>query len=300
MSRRHLKSVFFIALWIGISPLATLAEEPPPKILGQCSVDDLRVEPFAEWFDSGFEDYTPDAATAEALAAVDWDGVHIEVFFGTWCGDSRREVPRLAKLLDTLAVPASARRLIAVDNAEELHKRSPQGEEVGRAIFRVPTLIVSRHGEELARLVEFPALSLERDLLAILQGESYTANYRSYPVVQRWLQQGLLKDANISADGLAEQVRHLVTSEWELYSVGRVLWSRGDVDEAAKLLQANCALFRESASCHARLAEAQIRAGQLEEARKSTLRALRRNEDPEAIDDLVDLVERTILPDPAE
>lgn len=295
MNRRHLRPLILSLLCLFPIASQATAEEEPPKLLGQCTIAQLSETPYVEWFDSGFDAYTPDVATFEALRQINFEDVEISIFFGTWCGDSRREVPRFLKLLDSLDVPESQIKLIAVDNKEPLHKRSPDGEEAGLEVYRVPTIVVSRQGKELSRLVEHPALSLERDFLAILESEGYQPSYASYPVVQDWIEQGLLSDPNISADGLANQVRSLVSSEWELYSAGRVLWSRGDVEEAAKLLAVNCSLHWESASCHARLAEAQIRAGHLEQARKSTLRALRRNEDPDEIETLVDLVERTIV-----
>ncbi len=39
-------------------------------------------------------DAKPDAATAKALASVP-PGAEVTIFLGTWCGDSRREVPPL-------------------------------------------------------------------------------------------------------------------------------------------------------------------------------------------------------------
>lgn len=290
------RSIFLSAIVLSI-PLASAqpavaAEEPPAKLLGQCTVAQLAEEPYAEWFDAGYDEYTPDPATVEALRRVDLEGLEIEIFFGTWCGDSRREVPRMLKLLDALGFPASGRRLIGVDTGEQ-HKRSPGGEEKGLEIYRVPTLVVSRGGQEVSRIVEYPALSLERDLLAIFEGRDYEPSYTSYPVVRRWLREGLLTDPNVSADGLAEEVRSLISSEGDLAAVGSVFLSRGDVSQAVKLFEVNSSLHWASATSHARLANALIKAGDLEAARVSALRALKRNEDPEWTEDLLDLVQRS-------
>ena len=56
-------------------------------------------------------------------------------------------------------------------------------------------------------MVEHPVLSLERDLSAILQGGLYRPDYASYPIIRRWLREGLLSDENVSARGLAGQLR---------------------------------------------------------------------------------------------
>ena len=292
-SLRPFPNVLLYLVVLATLTASTRAEETPPKILGECTVADLSAEPYVEWFDRGRTEYTPNAEVLEGLRTTELGGLDIEIIFGTWCGDSRREVPRMVELLDTLGFPAERLRLIAVDNTDEQLKRSPGGEEAGLEIYRVPTIRVLRNGEELGRIVEHPALSLERDLLAIVGGDGYRASYQTYPVVRRWLEEGLLGDPNISADGLASQIRALVSSEWELYSSARVLGSRGDLAEAAKLMEVNCALFWESASCHHRLAEAQVRAGQLEAGRKSAVRALERNDDPERVEALVELIDRS-------
>ena len=268
-------------------------EEEEPKLLGRCTAEQLGEEPFAEWFEEGYDAYEPNAAVVAKLQEIDREGVDITVFFGTWCGDSRREVPRLLKLLDELEFPAENLTLVAVDGVDEATKRSPTGEEKGVEIYRVPTLVVSRGGEEVARFVEYPVLSLERDLLAILSGEPYEPNYISYPTVRRWLREGLLADENVSGKGLAGQIRHVVRSEGELAAAARVLLSRGDTREAVKLFRVNCALYPESSRSFERLAEGLRQQGEVTEAREMAEKALRLNTDPERLADLVKLIEST-------
>jgi thiol-disulfide isomerase/thioredoxin len=264
----------------------------PPKLLGKCTVQQIDEPPFSEWFHKGYEEYRPNPAVLESLRDVDRQDVTLALFFGTWCGDSRYHVPHLVKLLDEMGFPRERVELIGVDAVEGQQKRSPGGEEVGLEIYRVPTLIVRRAGKEVARVVEFPVLSLERDLLAILSGNPPEPNYRSYPVVRRWRESGLLGDKNVSAWGLAGEVRGLVSGEEELGAAAEVLLDRGEVAEAVKLFEANCALFRESARCQARLAEGRLRAGDVEAAREAAERALRLNTSPDRVADLVALLGR--------
>jgi len=296
MRRFGTGSILFLCLLALTLPAARAAGEEsdePPKLLGKCTVRQLDEEPFSEWFRGGYRDYTPNPKVLQALGGADQRGVEMMLFFGTWCGDSRRELPRILKLLDEIGFPEGRVELVAVDSGEGVHKRSPGGEEQGLDIYRVPTLVVRRDGKEIARLVEFPVLSLERDLLAILSDARYEPNYRSYPVIHRWLDEGLLADENVSAWGLANQVRNRVATEGELAAAARVLLERGDVAEAVKLMQVNCALYRESASCFAGLAEAQLSAGEMEAARNAAQRALRLNTDPDRVEDLVGLLERS-------
>lgn len=271
---------------VGLGGVAVHADEPP-KLLGQCTVDQLMQEPFDAWFGPGYADYSPHPEILEALRDVAADSLEVEIFFGTWCGDSRREVPRLIKLLDTLELPPGAVRLVAVDNVEGVHKRSPDGEERGLEIYRVPTVVVRRDGVEVSRIVEYPALSLERDLLAIVSGTAYQPSYASYPALRQWLRAGLLSDPNVRADGLADRVRASVRSESEIAAAARVLLDRGDVSEAIKLYHLNRALYPRGAQRHAQLAEALLAAGNRDEAKELARRALVWSEDTEASASLV-------------
>ncbi len=74
----------------------------------------------------------------------------------TWCGDSKREVPRMLKVLNLCGVPPTAIEIINVGRGEQDYKQSPTHEERGKNIHRVPTFIVYQNGKELNRIVEFP------------------------------------------------------------------------------------------------------------------------------------------------
>jgi hypothetical protein len=288
--------VILISIAPGSRAAAQEPREEPPKLLGRCTAEQLMTEPFSEWYVSGHDSYSPNPEIVRALVATDRTDIEMTLFFGTWCGDSRREVPRLYKLFDTINLPEERVQLIALDSAEGARKTSPGGEQRGQEIYRVPTLIVRRSGEEIGRIVESPVLSLERDLLAILSGAPYEPNYRSYPVIHRWLAEGLLADPNVSAWGLAGLLRNLVVSESELAAAATTLLERGQVAEGVKLAEANCALYRESARCFGRLADAWIQAGDLEAARKAARRALRLDPDREQVEALSDLLEHAGKP----
>ena len=107
-----------------------------------------------------------DATASAALARVA-PGAEVIVVLGTWCGDSRREVPRLWRALEVAGEVPFSVRLVAVDRA----KQAPGGELEGLAIHYVPTFIVRRGGVEVGRIVEGAAEGLEVALGALLRGE---------------------------------------------------------------------------------------------------------------------------------
>jgi thiol-disulfide isomerase/thioredoxin len=110
----------------------------------------------------------PDAEAARALAAVQ-PGAEVTVFLGTWCGDSRREVPRLWKALSEAgsAMPFAI-HYVGVDRA----KREPAAAITESAVRYLPTFVVLRDGTEVGRVIETSPNGIEKDLLALLTGRA--------------------------------------------------------------------------------------------------------------------------------
>ncbi len=150
-------------------------------LLGKCSPAALKQEPFASWYFPSWQDYRVDTATCNFIRPLLADKTLL-LFMGTWCGDSRREVPRMLKMLECCNFPFEKLQLIMVSNADSSYKQSPLHEERGRNIVRVPTLIILKDGIETGRIIEFPVMTLEKDLLAILKKDGYTPNYSNRTV----------------------------------------------------------------------------------------------------------------------
>ena len=140
---------------------------PEPALLGPTTREAVEaVEP--AWVEAEVA-AQPDAAAAQALAAVP-PGAAVTVYFGTWCSDSRRELSRFWRAVDEAGgeVPFTV-EYVAVDHAE---KRPPELERDFGLRF-VPTFIVRRGGAEVGRIVESSPHGIERDLAALLAGESH-------------------------------------------------------------------------------------------------------------------------------
>ena len=145
-------------------------------LLGKCTRDAFMQAPFNDWFKSNYDSYVVDSFTCNFIRPL-LVGKTITIFMGTWCGDSKREVPRVLKMLDCCGFPMKNLSLVMVSNKDSLYKKSPQHEEAGRNIVRVPTIIIEQKGEEIGRIIEFPVKTLEKDLLAILKKENYQPNH---------------------------------------------------------------------------------------------------------------------------
>jgi thiol-disulfide isomerase/thioredoxin len=134
-------------------------------LLGEFPLNVLRTDTsFAGWFEKQYSAYDPAKKEMALLAGVD-KNYAIVVCMGTWCSDSRREVPRFMKVMESAGLPATSIRFFAVDH----QKRSPENAAQKFNVTLVPTIIVFRAGMEIGRITEMPEVSMEDDLGRILR-----------------------------------------------------------------------------------------------------------------------------------
>ena len=136
-------------------------------LLGYFPKSRMSGEPHSEWFMKGYDSYAPDNEVINQLNTIAKDILTIKIVLGTWCPDSRREVPRFMRIIDLWQFPAEKITFIGVDNA----KLSPIGEYTSLSIERVPTFIIYKNNIEAGRIIENPTTSLEQDIVNILKNE---------------------------------------------------------------------------------------------------------------------------------
>lgn len=122
-------------------------------------------EPFAVWYDDEYSNYETNSLLVDSLTQQIAD-ITISIVLGTWCPDSRREVPRFIKVLNSINFPLEHLTIVGINRGKTCPKANVREGE----IEFVPTFIIFKKGEELGRIIESPTLSLEEDLLRILVG----------------------------------------------------------------------------------------------------------------------------------
>lgn len=218
-------------------------------LLGHCSRSCLLESPYKEWFEKNYADYSVDTVTAKKLKPLLRDKTLL-VFLGTWCGDSRREVPPLAKIVDYCGLKDSQLQLVMVDYREGMYKQSPQHEERGRNIFRVPTIIIYSGRKEIGRIIEFPKQSLEKDLLSILTKADYSPNYPGGNWLYQVVQNSSLEKLRSDSASIIEKVKPQLRGFYELNSIARVLADAGEKDKAAFVFNLNRVLYPDGDKNH--------------------------------------------------
>lgn len=166
-------SIITLMLFAGCSHKTTqsaAAADTTPLLLGPVTRDQLLAEPYGSWFGPGYEHFEVDSAQVARLR-VGIEAVDILIFMGTWCSDSKREVPRIYRVFDALNIPEKRIKLVGMDR----NKETPEGLENGLDIRLVPTIIFYADGVELGRIIESPTASLLEDMQAILLPEDKSA-----------------------------------------------------------------------------------------------------------------------------
>jgi thiol-disulfide isomerase/thioredoxin len=268
------KLLIILSLFFSVAGFA----QTTSKLLGICTRDSLMKQPYLSWYQPNYDGYTPDPVVVSRLKKIPLNDYTVEIYFGTWCGDSKREIPRFLKIADLAGLSTKNIRFIAVNTGDQ-YKQAPGGETLGKGIYRVATFIFYKNGKEVNRITEHPVRTLELDLLDITTTNSYVSNYRAFPSIDRWLTDGLLANENVSVRGLAKQLKPLLVSPSELNSCGYVLMAQNKLKEAETVFSINSYIFYEDANGYLSLAEAQTKNGKHKAALENLEYAFRINKD---------------------
>ena len=110
-------------------------------------------------FKAGYDNYVP-----SDFSVLKYDDISVVIFFGTWCHDSKRELPKALKIFNEIGINDENIELIAVG----LDKKEPQGRAAKLKLMFTPTLIFFRGSQEIGRIIEKPVISLEKDIALII------------------------------------------------------------------------------------------------------------------------------------
>ncbi|WP_040281154.1 thioredoxin family protein [Psychroserpens damuponensis] len=213
-----------------------------PFLLGEINKSGLEGKNYMSWFRKNYEDYKLDQETITVLAKNLKD-YQILAFMGTWCGDSRQEVPKFYKILEACEFPEEQLTVIALSGKSNMYKQSPNHREAGLNIHRVPTFIFMKNGKEMNRIVEHPVESFEKDMLNIVTNNDYKSNYQIVTKVNNILKNEGLNGLKKQQEQLTTSFKDKVESMYELNTYGRILYSINQHEEAITVFDLNTKLF---------------------------------------------------------
>lgn len=101
-------------------------------------------------------DQTPHTESIETFRRVA-DDLTVRVWGGDWCRDCRAVLPQFAAAIEAAGVPPDAVNEYPVEKEADGTKVGPLVESY--EIAYIPTIVIERDGEEVARFVESAAVS---------------------------------------------------------------------------------------------------------------------------------------------
>ena len=165
--------VLFLTACSASDKLHTAQYKGKDILVGKGHRSDLEKKYYNEWFDANYRDYRPDAKIINQLKPV-VNTYKIVILMGTWCPDSREQVPVLFKVLDE----AGYRKNPDIYFTPRKYKYYKPAKNY--KIIRVPTIIVYKDDKEKARIIEYPMKSIEADLLKIMTTNDYLHELQDY------------------------------------------------------------------------------------------------------------------------
>ena len=134
-----------------------------PMLIGEINRQAFQDSVFSWWFNSEYLMYEVDSTSLKSNADK-LRNYDITLILGTWCSDSRREVPRFFKILDYLNYQKDKIKIFAVDRS----KKGLNNEVDSLNIQKVPTIIFYKNNKEFGRIIEEPKVTLEKDMANIV------------------------------------------------------------------------------------------------------------------------------------
>jgi len=133
-------------------------------MIGFCTLAEITDTTFNSVYKEEYKVYIPDKDVVDQINTL-LDGIKVTIFMGTWCSDSREQVPRFFKVLGLTESYVPDPAIICVDRNKKAGNFSLEGMDV----LKVPTFIVYFNGRELGRIIETPKTTMENDFLELLR-----------------------------------------------------------------------------------------------------------------------------------
>ena len=111
-----------------------------------------------------YDAYVPDAEAIQKLKPA-LPGLKAAVYFGSWCDDSKNNVPLFLKIIDTLNEPEFRVDFFSVE------KKAADGQKYYQEsllIEKVPTFVFFIGDIEIGRIIENPKVGLLEDVMDIV------------------------------------------------------------------------------------------------------------------------------------
>ena len=95
-----------------------------PILLGKINKEILSTNTYVDWFLKNYDAYQPES-TYITILKEKLPEYTITAFFGSWCGDSKEQLPPFYKILDEAKFPLERLTVVGVSRERDAYKQSP-------------------------------------------------------------------------------------------------------------------------------------------------------------------------------
>ena len=165
-----------IFLFLTLSTASVFAQSKQDRngnLIGYLQKSDLLQGKYTVWFTKSFNEYQPKEKVVKKIKKR-LKNISIKSFFGTWCHDSKREVPRFYKIMELAGFDLKNNfQMVGITRG----KKTPDNLQERYNIKHTPTFIFYKNGKEIGRYIEHPRETQEKDILKILSKKNYKHSY---------------------------------------------------------------------------------------------------------------------------
>jgi tetratricopeptide (TPR) repeat protein len=213
-------------------------EEGDKHIWGEFHVDYLKEDTtYSTWFEKNYDTLNLDKTDYEWVKNL--QDKEVDIYLGTWCGDSQEWVPQFLKLWDELGLDRDQLKFTALYGSGDDYKQGPNGEEEGLNIHRVPTFIFKDKDKEYARIVESPRTDILTDVAQIALGFPSTPNYAGANYMLQVFDSMTMDEVYQNINNIYRSGFYKVCRYAELNTLGQVLSAANRKKEALLVFQFN-------------------------------------------------------------
>ena len=135
-------------------------------LVGEGNLQDIQKNSYQKWFEQNSREFQPNSKIIEQLKPQ-VNNYNYKIIMGTWCPDSRLQVPIFYKVLKESDYKNPDK--IPVIYVPRKYKNYKLINSLN--IKRVPTIIVYKNKKEIGRIIEYPMNNIETDLEEIFKGK---------------------------------------------------------------------------------------------------------------------------------
>jgi len=241
---------------------------------GDVELNDLSSDFCKEWYDKNFEEHEVSLSEKDKST---FEGIEVEIYLGTWCGDTKYLLPRFVKEWKSMNLSENKLEFIALHREGDLYKQGPNKETMGKNIHKVPTFIFKKDGKEIGRIVERAVFDIGTDMILIAKEQPYRPRYMGQQIVSDFLN-SFTGDTLIHRENINNVYREIsreISADSELNAYGYVLKAQGEMEKAEFVFLLNRYLFPYSPNARDSYGEILFDTERWEESKEQYLEVLR-------------------------